>query len=279
MIIDGKAIANEIYTGLARVIATFPHAPSADIVIVGDDPVIENFVRIKKKSATSLGITLFEHRFSGEISEDELLAEVKKIGLREDTDGLIVQLPLPSLITVQRILDAIPVAKDVDVLSTHGMALYADEKLPILPPVAGAVKAILDAGGVSVGGEEVLVLGYGRLVGIPVSILMKHNNAHLTVIDREIADLKTHILESRIIISGVGKPNLITPDMLQKNTVLIDAGTSESQGKVVGDADPHCADVVALYTPVPGGVGPITVAMLLKNLCILAHEKQKGMSI
>jgi methylenetetrahydrofolate dehydrogenase (NADP+)/methenyltetrahydrofolate cyclohydrolase len=117
----------------------------------------------------------------------------------------------------------------------------------------------------------VLVLGYGRLVGKPVSILLRHNHAHVTVIDKPVPDLAQHVREAYVVISGVGSPALITPDMVGEGTVLIDAGTSESGGKIVGDIDPACAHNAKLFTPVPGGVGPVAIAMLFKNLLILAH--------
>lgn len=274
MLIDGRLIAKGVYDKLLRAIATFPVPPKADIVIVGESAVIEGFVGIKKKAAQSLGIELFEHRFKGDITEAELSLRIKEIALRADTAGLIIQLPLPSHIAVQPILDLIPIEKDIDVLSTKAVALYSQAEAKVIPPVAGAVKEILDHLEVVVHGKEVLVLGYGRLVGKPVSVLLRHNGAHVTVIDRPVKDLATHVRESMLVISGVGIPNTITPDMLTLEHIVIDAGTSESEGKLVGDADVRCEEVARAITPVPGGVGPLTVAMLLKNLCVLAREKK-----
>lgn len=276
MIVDGRAIANSVYERLAPAAMAFPRPPRVDIVIVGDNPVIERFVRIKESAAQRLSIAMVQHRFTAAISEEALKDEINKIAAIAASDGIIVQLPLPQTLNMQAVLDVIPTAKDVDMLSTVSMALFRDEKAVIIPPVAGAVKEILDSANIKVHGEEVLVLGFGQLVGKPVSILMRHNGAHVTVIDKPVSDLALHVSEALVVISGTGSPRLVTKAMVNARHVLIDAGTSESEGKLVGDIDPDAAGTAALFTPVPGGVGPITVAMLMRNLCILARERMKA---
>lgn len=271
MVIDGKMIAAEIREKLLRVIAALPKPPELDIVIVGDDPVIESFVRIKKRIGLALGVPVHEHRFPLTISGEELRKEITALVQKSKSQGLIIQLPLPQNIDTQAMLDLIPVSKDVDMLSTNAIASFASGDAKILPPVAGAIQEILERAQVKVSGSEVLILGHGRLVGVPASILLRHNGAHVTVIDKDISDLKEHTRESDIIISGVGKSGLITPDMISPRTTLIDAGTSEAGGRIVGDALSACQEVAAVFTPVPGGVGPIAVVMIFKNLCILAR--------
>lgn len=276
MIVDGRAIANSVYERLAPAAMAFSRPPRVDIVIVGDNPVIERFVRIKESAAQRLSIAMVQHRYTAAISEEALKDEINKIAAITASDGIIVQLPLPQTLNMQAVLDVIPTAKDVDMLSTVSMALFRDEKAVIIPPVAGAVKEILDSANIKVHGEEVLVLGFGQLVGKPVSILMRHNGAHVTVIDKPVSDLALHVSEALVVISGTGSPRLVTKAMVNARHVLIDAGTSESEGKLVGDIDPDAAGTAALFTPVPGGVGPITVAMLMRNLCILARERMKA---
>lgn len=271
MIIDGRAIAADLKEKISSAIRARGIMPTLGIVIVGNDPVIESFVRIKKKFGESLGVAIHEFRFPDTITGEELVHEVTTIGSRTDLDGLIVQLPLPPHIDVDQVLSAVPSTKDIDMLAHASVVAFARGAATILPPVAGAVQEILEREHVSVEGKEVLVLGYGRLVGKPVAILLQHNHAHVTVIDKPIADLATHVRESDIIITGVGSPNLVTPEMLGEGAVLIDAGTSEAGGRIVGDADPRCAEVAGLFTPVPGGVGPIAVAVLFKNLVLLSR--------
>jgi methylenetetrahydrofolate dehydrogenase (NADP+)/methenyltetrahydrofolate cyclohydrolase len=271
MITDGKAIALDIEEKVRATLPQFSALPRLAIVVVGKNSVIESFVRIKKRVGERLGIAVIEHAFPETISGEELKEHIRKIGADPEIAGLIIQLPLPVQIDVQAMLDAVPLEKDVDMLSREAVAAFARGDARILPPVAGAIQEILERGKIDVGGKEVLILGYGRLVGVPASILLRHNHAHVTVIDREVADLAQYARESAIIISGVGKPRLILPEMLTPGVVLIDAGTSETGGKIVGDVDPLCADIASIFTPVPGGVGPIAVAMIFKNLCILGR--------
>lgn len=275
MLIDGRHIAEHLRGKLTLAAGQLEVSPTLAIVIVGENPVVESFVRIKKKFGESIGATILEFRFPSAISGEVLRGEVEALSQRTDVDGVIIQLPLPDTIDVDAVLNAVPVTKDVDMLSRESVALFRKGEAMIFPPVAGAVQEILERNNVSVEGMEVLVLGYGRLVGVPVSILLRHNHAHVTVIDKPVADLREHVRESALIISGVGKSGLITPDMLSGEPILIDAGTSESGGKIVGDIDPACGEFARLMTPVPGGVGPIAVAMLFRNLILLRGTQHK----
>lgn len=273
MLVHGKAIAQAIEARLTNVCATFLVKPVLAIVIVGNDPVVESFVRMKSAVGERIGITTILHRFPPETSGEELVRRVMVLGEDPSVDGIIIQLPLPESFDVQTILNAVPVSKDVDVLASDSLAAFRRGDARIIPPVAGAMAEILERSRVSVAGKEALVLGHGRLVGAPAALLLRHNQAHVTVIDKPIPDLATHLRESDIVISGVGLPGLITPQMLREGAVLIDAGTSEAAGKIVGDADPRCEDVTSVFTPTPGGVGPITTVMLFKNLLILTQAK------
>jgi methylenetetrahydrofolate dehydrogenase (NADP+) / methenyltetrahydrofolate cyclohydrolase len=270
MIIDGKKLAETVEARIARSLLGVARMPVLAIVVVGDSPVTERFVRIKKRVAERLGITVSEFRFARDVRGETVVATLRALAEDEHVNGIVVQLPLPDTLDAETVMNMIPLAKDVDVLSRQAMATFARGDAEVLPPVAGAVQEILEFAEVAVVGKETLVLGHGRLVGVPVALLLRHNGAHVTVIDKPIANLAEHVRESHIIVSGVGKPGLITPDMLAPGTVIIDAGTSESGGKLAGDADPRCAEVAGLFTPVPGGVGPLAVTMIFKNLCILA---------
>jgi methylenetetrahydrofolate dehydrogenase (NADP+)/methenyltetrahydrofolate cyclohydrolase len=273
MIIDGRQRAREWEETIARSLLRTGITPTLAIVVIGDDPVIASFVRIKKRVAERIGVTMREVAFPSSATGEEVARAVKTLADDASIDGIVVQLPLPLHMDTDMILRDIPITKDVDVLARDAVALFAQGNAPILPPVAAAVQDILECGKVSVEGKEVLVLGHGRLVGAPVALLMRHNGAHVTVIDRPVADLLREVRESEIIISGVGKPGMLTPEMFTEGSVLIDAGTSESAGRVVGDAHPDCASRVALSTPVPGGVGPLAVVMLFKNLALLAEQR------
>ncbi len=277
MIVDGKLIASRIEKKVVQALREFPEPPALAILAVGVNPVIASFVRIKKTVAERLKIPVVERFFDETISTENLKAQIALLAQEPRISGIIVQLPLPSHLNTQEILDSIPINKDVDMLSSAAVALFAKGEATILPPITGAIQEILEQENISVRGVDVLVLGYGRLVGRPASIFLRHNDAHVTVIDQQVADLAAHTREAKLIVSGVGKPGLITPSMLAPDVILIDAGTSEAGGKIIGDVDPECAPLARVFTPVPGGVGPIAVAMIFKNLLILARVAKERM--
>ncbi|HEY9585394.1 MAG TPA: bifunctional 5,10-methylenetetrahydrofolate dehydrogenase/5,10-methenyltetrahydrofolate cyclohydrolase [Candidatus Paceibacterota bacterium] len=278
MIVDGKRIAAELREKLTRAVKELSLPPTLAIVVVGEDPVIESFVRLKKKIGETLGVQVREHRFVASVPETTLLAAMKTIAGDKSVDGVIVQLPLPPALNTQVILDAVPSEKDVDMLSTESVAAFRRGDASILPPIAGAIQEILERSGVPVEGKESLVLGRGRLVGVPAELFLRHNNAHVTVVGREVERLSDLTREADIIVCGAGQPGLLKPEMLKQGATVIDAGTSEAGGKIVGDADPRCAEVASVFTPVPGGVGPIAVALIFKNLLVLATVRTKQLS-
>jgi methylenetetrahydrofolate dehydrogenase (NADP+)/methenyltetrahydrofolate cyclohydrolase len=274
IIIDGKLIAEEILARVGRVLASYGTPACLAIVMVGDDPRVASFVRQKERAAEKVGVTIVRREFPVSVSEDELCADIATLVNDPSVDGIVIQLPLPPTMNLSRVLDMIPMAKDVDVLASESIAAFGRGEAPVIPPVAGAIQEILDRGKVSVISKDALVLGHGRLVGIPAALFLRHNHARVTVIDKPVRDLGVLTRDAEIIVSGVGQPGLLTPDMVKEGAVIIDAGTSESEGKLAGDVDPLCQEKAALYTPVPGGVGPITVAMLLKNLAVLKQWKE-----
>jgi methylenetetrahydrofolate dehydrogenase (NADP+)/methenyltetrahydrofolate cyclohydrolase len=279
MLIDGKTIASEIRARVRDVVAMLPRRPRLALVIVGDDVSTNAFVRMKSRAAEEVGIEILKEQFPVCASEELICAALERLAVDAQVDGIVLQLPLPAHCSVERLTALIPVAKDVDVLSRAAIAKFRMGELPILPPVAGAIVEILERACVNVSGKDVLVLGHGRLVGAPVALLMRHNHAHLTVIDQPVADLTTYTKEADIIISGTGVAGLLRPEMLKKGVVLIDAGASEQGGTIVGDALPACAEVASVFTPVPGGVGPVTVAILLKNCALAARNAIRASAV
>lgn len=252
MIIDGKRIAEEIYGSLQ-----LPRPLTLGILVGAENPVTDSFVRIKEKAAARLGVILVRHEIAKDATTERAVAGVAE--LVGSTDGIIVQLPLPHGIEVDTVLAAIPPQKDVDGISPHPK---------VRPPVAEAVGEILVRAGIDPHGKKAAVVGSGRLVGAPVAALLANLGADVHVLT--LGDSLDGLKEADIIVSGAGKPGLIQPEYVREGAVLVDAGTSESEGKVIGDADPACADKASVFTPVPGGVGPIAVAMIFKNLVELA---------
>lgn len=276
IIVDGRRIAKEIEGRLSARIKTFSRAPVLAIVSVGDDPVISTFVGIKRRFAHAIGVVMREEHLPSEVTSREIAQLIGSLAAEENVDGIVLQLPIPDASFLGSILPLIPSDKDPDVLSPESVAAFARGENPILPPVAAAIKIILDDAGCLVVGRDVLVVGHGKLVGAPAALFFRHQGVPVTVVDRPMSDLSTLTREADIIISGVGRPGLITPDMLTEGVILIDAGTSEASGKVVGDTEPSCASKAFLYTPVPGGIGPVTVAALFQNLMSLAAARHIG---
>lgn len=245
------------------------------VVMVGKDPVIEKFVAQKKKAAEEIGIDVRIYPFDAAITTNELRKRIAELVHEPRNTGIIIQLPLPAHINKQYILNAIPPEKDVDVLSSRATGNFIVGKGRVMPPVAGAIKALLEAYEIPYQNKHIAILGAGNLVGRPVALWLLQEGVSLSVITEETDHPERLVREADIVISGIGKPHFVKGDMLKEGVVIIDAGTSESAGKLVGDIDPESVSSKASYlTPVPGGVGPVTIAMLLKNLVTLAMRKK-----
>lgn len=271
MLVDGKAIAADIKGQLKKEIQEREKPPTFFIFSVGENLVSEKFLTIKKKFAVDVGVRVIEKHFD-KTNIKELSQEIISAA-GNGNSGIIVQLPLPKNIERQAVLNMIPLMHDIDVLSEGAFELYRDGTLPILPPVVGAIKEILLRHNVFVGNKNVLIVGKGKLVGLPAAIWFERHQSNVTVIDEHTLNPKRYMLNADIIVSGAGVPGLIKPDMVKEDVVLLDAGTSESQGKISGDMDPECFKKASLATPVPGGIGPLTVAMLFKNLLELTRKR------
>jgi methylenetetrahydrofolate dehydrogenase (NADP+)/methenyltetrahydrofolate cyclohydrolase len=266
MIIDGRAIADDLYKTLAERRKNIPRAIKLGIIVVGVDTVIESFVRIKTRAAEKLGIEVIRTDLPAESATEFIIDEVARRS--QKVDAIIVQLPLPKIADTNAVLSSIPPEKDVDSLNPT----IPDDKLPVFAPVALAVVEILKRSRVPLDNAHTVIVGAGRLVGAPSAALLKRLGARVTMFtlqEGSIGDLK----DADIIISGAGTPGFIRPEHIKLGAAVIDAGASESKGRVVGDVDPACATKASVFTPVPGGVGPVAVAMIFKNLLDLIEKK------
>ena len=277
MIIDGRRIADTIKRRLVREVADFSRVPEVALIQVGNHPAIDSYVRIKSRFAKAIGVGLMHKRLDAGATTEDVLAEIDLVVRSEHQDGsrrydgLIVQLPLPDHIDTDRVLAAIPRELDSDVLSPAAAKAAAEDG--VLPPVAGAVRAILRDLRVNPAELGVVVVGQGKLVGQPVIDWLRAQGIDPVVVTETDGDLAAALQHNYVVITGVGSPHLITPEMVSAKHVLIDAGTSESSGVVVGDISPDCAAIVRAMTPVPGGVGPITIAILFQNLVTRLQSK------
>ncbi|GAC1412291.1 MAG: bifunctional methylenetetrahydrofolate dehydrogenase/methenyltetrahydrofolate cyclohydrolase FolD [Candidatus Doudnabacteria bacterium] len=274
MIIDGKKISREILNTVQAEVSALSFAPKLIDVLVGEDPVTESYVRIKAKRAAEVGIVFEIIRFPAEVSQEELEMEIGKLNDLENICGVIVQLPLPVHLDRQRVLDRIRPEIDVDVIGTINSKKFYENNAYLTPPTAAAVIKMIQSLDVEVSGKNVLVVGAGDLVGRPVAFMLKNKNAEVIVVDKESKDIIGPALDAEIIISGTGVKNLIIAEMVNSDSIVIDAGTAESAGGIAGDADfENIKHKVRAISPVPGGVGPVTVAMLLKNVVEVAKSR------
>lgn len=269
MIVDGRAIASEI---LEDVRTQVTRTVVVRAITVAPSRATESYLSIKSARAEEAGMHLEVIRLDASTSADTIKEWTRTPGC----DAVIVQLPLPDHFDTKDILDSIPLNRDADVLSGDAYTAFSAGVLSALkPPVVCAVDEVLTRGGIDPRGKRVAVVGQGRLVGEPVSLWLTQQGADVVVVTKESGDLSM-LKDAEIIISGAGSPGLITPDLLRPGVALIDAGTSESGGAIVGDADPSCIQVAGLFTPVPGGIGPIAVACLFRNVATLIASPLQG---
>ena len=268
MMLNGQTIAQKIYEEIGDRL----RGKRVCFVSFLDSPESRVFMEKKQKIAEKLGITA-EIRMvptlvgtPAEVGEqaEQIVQEIAK----SSYDGVVIQLPLPAEFDAQKLFDTLPVELDIDMLGTKAKEAYVEGKTKRVPPVAGATQEILQSQSVNLADRRVVVLGKGRLVGEPValwfrSVSQTYKNFDINTQKSELLD---GLKEADIVISGIGQPHFIKPDMVKSGVILIDAGTSEQAGKLAGDIDPACAEIASLYTPVPGGVGPITIAVLMRNL-------------
>ncbi|HEX5774758.1 MAG TPA: bifunctional 5,10-methylenetetrahydrofolate dehydrogenase/5,10-methenyltetrahydrofolate cyclohydrolase [Candidatus Paceibacterota bacterium] len=268
MIIDGKSIAENILKQCREDAARLSRTPSFAAIAIEPSSATESYLRIKKHQAKRAGIEM--EMIVPEAATTESLLEL----IANDThDALIVQLPLPESIDTARVLAAIPPEKDADVLS-----LRTREARMLVHPIVAAVSTILDEADVSPAGMHSLVIGKGWLVGQPVSAWLAAEGANVTVVTREAGDFSEAARHADLIVSGAGVAGLLKPEHVKDGAVVIDVGTSELGGSLAGDADPQIAEKAAVFTPVPGGVGPVAVACLMRNVVKLAagRDLQQG---
>lgn len=266
MLIDGKKIAEEIKEELKQEISRANKKLKLAIVQVGENEVFKKFIDRKVKFAEEIGVKTEIYNLPAEISANELGKKLTEICAGQENNGVILQLPLPEHINTQRALDNIIPEKDVDVLSSRAFGDFATGRGKILPPLVGVIKIIFEKYDIEPVGKNVVIIGRGILVGKPIANWLINKGATVTILNSKTLDPKPYTLMADIIISGTGKPGLIKPDMVKEGVIMIDAATSMKDGKLIGDFDLAVADKASLFTPVPGGVGPITVAMLFKNL-------------
>lgn len=277
MLIDGKAIAKSTYDTIATRVAQLSFQPVFCDVLVGEDPASVQYVHMKAKKAEQLGFKFLRAQFARTMSENEIVARVRDLSRTPHLSGLIVQLPVPVGFNKQAIVNAISTELDVDCLTERNLELFYAHSLPFVPPTPAAVLALLDS--LSLPMSESLrcvIVGHGELVGKPVAYLLKARGMQVDVITKETIHPERVACQADVLITAVGQPRLVTAEWVKEGAVVIDAGTAESEGSVVGDVEAESVQGKASYlSPTPGGVGPVTVARLFWNVLQVAEAKER----
>lgn len=272
MIVDGRLIAHEIKATLQMRMQKRTRPVVLGILIAHETLAIRKFVELKEAFGKSIGVEVKTVKLSQLEQKTENFLRLMLHATR-DVDGLVLQLPLPAHVELVPLLKLFPLSHDVDVLGETAFQQFKERALPFLPPVVAALAEIIHRHAYSLAGRKVLVIGQGHLVGEPAAIWAKQLGAQVTSVTAATLNVPELAREADVIITGAGVPGLVTPDMIKDGVMLLDAGTSESGGVLRGDVAPECAAKATLFTPTPGGIGPITVAKVFENLLTLTELK------
>ena len=269
-IIDGKKVSSHIKDNIAAEVKMLKNktgkTPGLAVVLVGDDPASAVYVKNKNKTCKNIGFQSFEHILSENTSEDKLLNLINELNNDDQVNGILVQLPLPSHISSKTILVSINPQKDVDGFHLENVGRLVTGNALFKPCTPAGIIKLLDEYKIEIEGKNAVIIGRSNIVGKPVSFLLLERNATVTICHSRTKDLPSITRSADILIAAIGKPNFVSLDMVKNNAVVIDVGINRLDGKLVGDVDfTSVSKQASLITPVPGGVGPMTIAMLMEN--------------
>ena len=279
-LLDGKQIAKDYRQGLkdqVEVLKSKGYTPKLSVILVGNDGASQSYVRSKKKAAEKIGMISEIVHLSEDTSEEDVLSELERLNNDDSVSGILVQVPLPKQVSEQKVLEAINPEKDVDGFHPSNIGkLYIDEQT-FVPCTPLGIMEILKHADIDIEGKNAVVIGRSHIVGQPVSKLLLQQNATVTILHSRSKDMASFIKEADIVVSAVGKPELVTKEMVKEGAVIIDVGnTPDENGKLKGDvAFDEVKEVASAITPVPGGVGPLTITMVLNNT-LLAEKMRRG---
>jgi len=274
-IIDGKALGAKVREEVAASVAELGQVGLATI-LVGDDPASHIYIDLKQKAATQAGMDARDLKLPADTSEEELLATIAEVNADDDVDGLLVQLPLPDHIDENRVIEAIAPEKDVDGIHPINAGRLYLGRPTLVPGTPLGIMRMLDEYEIPLEGARAVVVGRSAIVGKPMAHLLLQRNATVTICHSRTQDLERHTLDADVLVAAVGRTHLISADMVKAGATVIDVGMNrdESSRKVLGDVDPGAMELAAYMTPVPGGVGPMTIAMVLQNAATAARLRR-----
>jgi methylenetetrahydrofolate dehydrogenase (NADP+)/methenyltetrahydrofolate cyclohydrolase len=275
-VIDGKAAASAVRAQVREEVADFVrqvgHAPCLATVLVGNDPASATYVRGKRKACAEVGIVSEGHEPPAQITPSELLELIRSLNERRDVHGILVQLPLPAHLDATTVVDAIDPAKDVDGLHPINQARLLLGRPGLRPCTPLGIMSLIEGTGVPLAGARAVVVGRSALVGKPVGLMLLERHATLTMCHSRTRDLAGEVARADILVAAIGRPEMICGSWIKPGGVVIDVGITRVDGRLVGDVEFAAArELAAFITPVPGGVGPMTVAMLMRNTVAAAR--------
>lgn len=275
-IIDGKALAAQVKARCAAGAQGLARRPGLAVILVGDDPASRVYVSGKERDCAECGFLSFEHKLPADTTEQELLTLIDRLNGDGAVDGILVQLPLPAHLNEEKVLNAISPDKDVDCFHPVNVGKMVTGQPVFLPCTPAGVMEMLRAYEIPVAGRHCVVLGRSNIVGKPMATLLLAQNGTVTICHSKTPDLAAFTRQADILVSAVGRTGLVTADMVKEGTVVIDVAMNRTaEGKLCGDVDFAAVEKKASYiTPVPGGVGPMTRAMLMENLLTAARHHQ-----
>ncbi|HDC5844013.1 TPA: bifunctional methylenetetrahydrofolate dehydrogenase/methenyltetrahydrofolate cyclohydrolase FolD [Staphylococcus aureus] len=279
-ILDGKQIAEDYRQGLQNQVEALKEkgfTPKLSVILVGNDGASQSYVRSKKKAAEKIGMISEIVHLEETATEEEVLNELNRLNNDDSVSGILVQVPLPKQVSEQKILEAINPDKDVDGFHPINIGkLYIDEQT-FVPCTPLGIMEILKHADIDLEGKNAVVIGRSHIVGQPVSKLLLQKNASVTILHSRSKDMASYLKDADVIVSAVGKPGLVTKDVVKEGAVIIDVGnTPDEDGKLKGDVDYDAVkEIAGAITPVPGGVGPLTITMVLNNT-LLAEKMRRG---
>jgi methylenetetrahydrofolate dehydrogenase (NADP+) / methenyltetrahydrofolate cyclohydrolase len=275
MIIDGKAVAANLRAEIAADVAKLDRAPELAVVLVGEDPASAVYVRAKGKACREAGMLSFEHKLPADTSEEDLLALVRQLNADPAVDGILVQLPLPAHILDGRIIAEIDAHKDVDGFNPQNVGRLALNFQGFVPCTPMGCLMLIKSVMPDLSGKDAVVIGRSNIVGKPMAQLLLGESATVTIAHSRTVDLPAVVRRADIVVAAVGRPKMVKGDWLKPGAVVIDVGINRTDDGLVGDVDFASAEPIAgAITPVPGGVGPMTIACLLKNTLTSAQRRQ-----
>lgn len=278
--IDGKALAEKVRAQVAEDVRAFGESVCLATILVGDDPASHVYVGSKHKASHEAGIESRDHRLPAETPESEILELIAELNADDGVDGILVQLPLPEHMNESKVLRAVDPDKDVDGFHVLNAGLLYLGEPNLTPATPSGVMVMLAEHGVELKGKEAVVIGRSEIVGKPMAMMLLAEHATVTICHSRTVDLAVHTRRADILVAAVGRLGLVTADMVKPGAVVIDVAMNrDDQGKLVGDVDPEVFEVAGLMTPVPGGVGPMTIAMLLRNTLTAAQQRRTQVAV